>query len=367
MASVRLDEIHKTFDKKKYVIDDVSLCVEDKSFVVIIGPSGCGKTTLLNIIAGLELPTSGSVFINGNCVNKIEPKDRDIAMVFQSYALYPHLSVYENLAFALKVKQIRKDQIDKKVNDVAALLGIADLLGRKPKQLSGGQMQRVAIGKAIVRNPLVFLMDEPLSNLDANLKNSMRFELKKLHKELDTTFIYVTHDQVEAMTLATILVIMNEGKIQQVGTPYDVFMMPRNLFVGQFIGSPSMNVLECPITRRGKDNYANFLGMDLQIDIDYFKTNDHTNQIDNQILIGVRPDDFLISQSDIGIRVNIISYEVLGAEIILHCKPDIAVNKPLIVKASTNELLMKLHEVNICPKDERIHFFHPITGERLNK
>lgn len=364
MANVRLLSINKSFDGKKNVLDNISLCVEDKSFVVIIGPSGCGKTTMLNIIAGLELCTSGDIYINNKRVNDVEPKDRDIAMVFQSYALYPHLSVYDNLAFTLTIKRLPKDKIDHKVNNVAALLGISELLNRKPRQLSGGQMQRVAIGKAMVRNPAVFLMDEPLSNLDANLKTSMRYELSRLHKELGATFIYVTHDQIEAMTLATMLVVMNEGRIQQVGTPYEVYMKPRNMFVGQFIGTPSMNLFNCGITKQNNNYYANLLGLNLQVDI--LDTNEDAMCLGDRIIIGIRPEDFILCKNEIGIHVDIVHYEVLGSEIILHCEMEIS-ESFFVIRTTTDESLMDLKQINVLPRRERIHFFHPITGERLNK
>jgi len=239
MASVRLSRIVKTFDEGKRAVNDISLVIEDNSFVVLIGPSGCGKTTILNIIAGLEQPSSGSVYIGDQCVNDVEPKNRNIAMVFQSHTLYPHLSVFDNLAFALKIRHIDKHIIDEKVDRVAKLLRITEYLNKKPKKISGGEKQRVAIGRAIIREPSVFLMDEPLSSLDANLRVSMREELKKLYKELHTTFIYVTHDQNEAMTLATHLVVIDKGVIQQVGTPYET---DRNCHFGFFAVSGQNSV-----------------------------------------------------------------------------------------------------------------------------
>ena len=254
MARVILESVSKTFDSSSYAVNSLSLNVAEHSFLVLIGPSGCGKTTTLNMIAGLESISSGKIFIDEKCINDVEAKDRDIAMVFQTYALYPHLTVKDNLAFALKIRHVPKKDISAKIEKVSSLLGISQLLNRKPNQLSGGQMQRVAIGKAIMREPKVFLMDEPLSNLDASLRYKMRDELKKLHQSLNATFVYVTHDQIEAMTLGTEIAVMNEGVIQQVGSPYEVFTNPKNKFVAGFIGNPKMNFFECELKKAG-DKY----------------------------------------------------------------------------------------------------------------
>lgn len=307
MASVRLSRIVKIFDDEKRAVNDISLLIEDNSFVVLIGPSGCGKTTILNIIAGLEQPSSGSVYINDQCVNDVEPKNRNIAMVFQNYALYPHLSVFDNLAFALKIRHIEKDVIIEKVVTVAKLLRITELLKKKPKNISGGERQRVAIGRAIIREPSVFLMDEPLSNLDAHLRISMREELKKLYKELHTTFIYVTHDQNEAMTLATHLVVMDKGVVQQVGTPYDVFIAPQNTFVATFIGTYSMNIFDCDICH-GK---IDILGIQYEMNL--------TSYSQSIVTIGIRPEDFDISDRNAGIPLTIESFEILGSNTLLYC------------------------------------------------
>lgn len=260
MASVNLNNLYKTFDGSKYVVNGININIDDGAFLVIVGPSGCGKSTTLNLIAGLESVSKGDIYINENKVTDVEPKDRNIAMVFQGHALYPHLTVWGNLAFSLKVKRINKKLIEEKVRKIANMLGVSDLLKRKPHQLSGGQKQRVALGRAIIREPLVFLMDEPLSNLDANLKTSMREEIKRLHKELKATFVYVTHDQIEAMTLATQLVVMNDGKIQQIGRPYDVFMNPANIFVAKFIGTYPLNVIQCELTVKSDEFYINAFG-----------------------------------------------------------------------------------------------------------
>src|SRR5699024_3152720 len=244
MGSIQLKNVQKRYGKDVIAVDDFNLEINDKEFLVLVGPSGCGKSTALRMIAGLEEITSGEIYIDGKMVNDVLPKDRDIAMVFQNYALYPHMTVYDNMAFGLKLRKFKKEQIRQRVNDAAKILGLEGLLDRQPKALSGGQRQRVALGRAIVRNPKVFLMDEPLSNLDAKLRVQMRSELQKIHRRLQTTTIYVTHDQTEAMTMATRLVVMKDGIIQQVGEPKEVYDFPENVFVGGFIGSPSMNFLE---------------------------------------------------------------------------------------------------------------------------
>ncbi len=247
MAEVTLDKIAKTYPNGFKAVMDANLKVEDKEFVVLLGPSGCGKTTTLRMIAGLEEITEGTIKIGGRVVNDVEPKDRDIAMVFQNYALYPHMTVYENMAFGLKLRKTPKPEIEQRVKEAARILGIEQLLDRKPKQLSGGQRQRVAVGRAIVRNPKVFLFDEPLSNLDAKLRVQMRAELKRLHQNLQATIIYVTHDQVEAMTMADKIVIMKDGIIQQIGDPYSVYFEPKNKFVAGFIGTPAMNFINAKL------------------------------------------------------------------------------------------------------------------------
>jgi len=261
MIKVSLKNIKKVYDKNVVAVHDFNLDIHDKEFIVLVGPSGCGKSTTLRMIAGLEEISGGELYINDKLVNDVAPKDRYIAMVFQNYALYPHMTVYENMAFALKLRKVKKDVIDKKVKEAAEILGITDLLQRKPKALSGGQRQRVAIGRAIVREPQVFLMDEPLSNLDAKLRNQMRAELIKLRKRIDTTFIYVTHDQTEAMTLGDRIVIMKDGLVQQIDTPVEVYNHPYNLFVAGFIGTPQMNFFEGELVKNG-DVYSVSLGKD---------------------------------------------------------------------------------------------------------
>ena len=246
-------------------MQEFNLDIADKEFIVLVGPSGCGKSTTLRTIAGLEEITEGELYIDGKLVNDVAPKDRDIAMVFQNYALYPHMTVYDNMAFSLKLKKVPKAEIDRKVKEAAEILDITQYLDRKPKALSGGQRQRVAIGRAIVRSPKVFLMDEPLSNLDAKLRNQMRAEIIKLRQKIDTTFVYVTHDQVEAMTLGDRIVIMRDGFIQQIGTPQEVFNHPANLFVAGFIGTPQMNLFDAALSKKGDKYVATILGRDFEL------------------------------------------------------------------------------------------------------
>jgi multiple sugar transport system ATP-binding protein len=287
MSKVFLKDVGKTYPNGFVAVKHADVTVEDKEFVVLLGPSGCGKTTTLRMIAGLEEITAGTITIGDKVVNDVEPKDRDIAMVFQNYALYPHMSVYENMAFGLKLRKTPKPEIEKRVNDAAKILGIESLLDRKPKQLSGGQRQRVAVGRAIVRNPKVFLFDEPLSNLDAKLRGQMRAELKKLHLNLNATIIYVTHDQIEAMTMANKIVIMKDGVIQQIGAPYSVYFDPTNKFVAGFIGTPAMNFISAVIKKDGGKLVIQRDDMKISIPEKYeprFK-----DYIDKEIIFGIRP------------------------------------------------------------------------------
>ncbi len=285
MSNVILKNVKKTYDNNKVVINSVNLEIKDKEFIVLVGSSGCGKSTLLRMIAGLENITEGEIFIGDKKVNDVPPKDRDIAFVFQSYALYPHMTVKENIAFGLKMRKVPKAEIEKKVSQAAEILNLTEYLDRKPKQLSGGQRQRVALGRAIVRNPKVFLMDEPLSNLDAKLRVQMRSEIKKLHEKLQTTFIYVTHDQTEALTMGDRIVVLNNGNIAQIDTPDEVYNNPKNTFVAGFIGSPQMNFID------GKN-----LGLD------------------ENILYGIRPEKMVKPDGDIKLTVDVDISEMLGSE-----------------------------------------------------
>ncbi len=322
MASVRYDHVTKQFSETVKAVNDLSLDIKDKEFLVLVGPSGCGKTTALRLLAGLEDITSGTINIGDRVVNDVAPKDRDIAMVFQSYALYPHMSVYDNMAFGLKLRKMSKSEIDKRVKEAAGILGITHLLDRKPKQLSGGQRQRVAVGRAIVREPKVFLFDEPLSNLDAKLRVETRAGISKLHQRLGTTFIYVTHDQVEAMTMASRIAVMKDGILQQVGTPGELYDHPSNMFVAGFIGSPSMNFFDATV--RGSNGTIMFDTGTFQLPVptDTQETLRHRN--DEKYVIGIRPEDIYdaafqspgITSAAVDAQVDVV--EPMGSEIYLN-------------------------------------------------
>ncbi|MDI3517419.1 MAG: multiple sugar transport system ATP-binding protein [Thermotogota bacterium] len=322
MAQVVLEHVDKIYPNGVHAVKDANLTVEDKEFTVLLGPSGCGKTTTLRMIAGLEEITKGTIKIDGKVVNDVEPKDRDIAMVFQNYALYPHMTVYQNMAFGLKLRKFPKDEIDKRVREAARILGIEELLDRKPKQLSGGQRQRVAVGRAIVRNPKVFLFDEPLSNLDAKLRVQMRSELKKLHHRLEATIIYVTHDQIEAMTMADKIVIMRDGVIQQIGGPHEVYNKPANIFVAGFIGSPAMNFVNSTVIRGDGGLWIKASGFQVKVPKEYEDA--LADYIDKEIIFGIRPeniyDKFFARDAQpyntITGRVDVV--EPLGSETLLH-------------------------------------------------
>ena len=297
-------------------VQEFNLEIADKEFVVLVGPSGCGKSTTLRMIAGLEEITAGELWIGDKLMNNVEPKDRDIAMVFQNYALYPHMTVYENMAFSLKLKKTPKDVIDRKVREAAEILDITEYLDRKPKALSGGQRQRVAIGRAIVRDPAVFLMDEPLSNLDAKLRNQMRAEIIKLCQRIDTTFVYVTHDQTEAMTLGDRIVIMRDGFIQQIGTPQEVFDHPANLFVAGFIGTPQMNLFDARLTKNGDKYAVEVGGISVELSEDKQTRLNAKNVAPQEVTLGVRPDHMMLCES--GIKGTVDVSELMGPSIHLH-------------------------------------------------
>lgn len=311
MAKVELQNITKIYDKKK-VIDDVSLKIEDKEFLVLVGSSGCGKSTVLRMIAGLEEITEGKIFIGENCVNHTHPKDRDIAFVFQSYALYPHMSVFENIAFPLKMRNVSKEEIKTKVQKVADALDLNELLNRKPKQLSGGQRQRVALGRAIVREPKVFLMDEPLSNLDAKLRVQMRAEIKKLHKKLETTFIYVTHDQTEALTMGDRIAVIDKGVIQQVDTPENIYNKPANTFVGGFLGSPAMNFIDVKI----KDSQVEINGKMLNLS----ESQQHLLSGKTEVIAGIRAEKMNAIDHNFNFEAKVDIAEMLGSERVVYFK-----------------------------------------------
>ncbi|MBQ9765744.1 MAG: sn-glycerol-3-phosphate ABC transporter ATP-binding protein UgpC [Lachnospiraceae bacterium] len=324
MASLSLKNITKVYPNGFVAVKEFNLEVADKEFIIFVGPSGCGKSTTLRMIAGLEEISSGELWIGDKLMNDVEPKDRDIAMVFQNYALYPHMSVYDNMAFGLKLRKTPKDQIDKLVHEAAKILDIEHLLDRKPKALSGGQRQRVAMGRAIVRDPKVFLMDEPLSNLDAKLRVQMRIEISKLHQRLESTIIYVTHDQTEAMTLGTRIVVMKDGLIQQVDSPQNLYDKPQNLFVAQFIGSPQMNTIDAEVEKVGSDVVLNFGGNSIKLTEAKAKKLVDGGYVGKTVVLGIRPEDvhddemFISSSPDSVIEATIRVYELLGAEVYLY-------------------------------------------------
>ncbi len=327
-ASSEREKSFQYTDKGFIAVHDFNLDIEDKEFVVLVGPSGCGKSTTLRMIAGLEEITAGELYIGDKLVNEMAAKDRDIAMVFQSYALYPHMTVYDNMAFALKLRRLPKDEIDQAVREAAEILDITEYLRRKPKALSGGQRQRVAIGRAIVRRPQVFLMDEPLSNLDAKLRNQMRAEIIKLRQKVDTTFIYVTHDQVEAMTLGDRIVIMKDGLIQQVGTPQDVFDHPANQFVAGFIGSPQMNFFEVSLDARDDRYFITIDGKEITLCDDMQQVFQASGEKRKEVILGIRPEHIsLANESEAHMRAFVDVSEMMGSSIHLHANRD---KKPLV-------------------------------------
>ena len=320
-------------DKGVVAVQEFNLEIKDKEFIVLVGPSGCGKSTTLRMIAGLEEISEGELYIDDRLVNDVAPKDRDIAMVFQNYALYPHMTVYDNLAFALKLRHTPKDEIDKKVKEAAEILDITQYLGRKPKALSGGQRQRVAIGRAIVRNPQVMLMDEPLSNLDAKLRNQMRAEIIKLRERINTTFIYVTHDQTEAMTLGDRIVIMKDGFIQQIGTPQEVFSHPYNLFVAGFIGTPQMNMFDAKLVKNN-GKYAVQLGnLTVELSDDKQAALTKNNVAEQDVVLGVRPEHITLADDGIDARVDV--HEMMGSTVHLHVT---AMGRDVVLVVSTMDM-----------------------------
>ena len=324
MASLSLQHINKTYPNGFQAVKDFNLEIEDKEFIIFVGPSGCGKSTTLRMIAGLEEISGGTLKIGDKVMNDVEPKDRDIAMVFQNYALYPHMTVYDNMAFGLKLRKVPKDQIDKAVREAARILDLEKLLDRKPKALSGGQRQRVAMGRAIVRNPKVFLMDEPLSNLDAKLRVQMRIEISKIHQRLGATIIYVTHDQTEAMTLGTRIVVMKDGVVQQVDTPQHLYEQPGNLFVAGFMGSPQMNFLDAQIAEKGGDLIAKVGEYDVVIPAAKAKVLKDGGYVGKTVVLGIRPEDihdsqmFIEASPSVPMTSTVKVYELLGAEVFLY-------------------------------------------------
>ncbi|MBO3279286.1 ABC transporter ATP-binding protein [Intestinimonas butyriciproducens] len=371
MATVTLKNVKKIYDNKVTAVHDFNLEIADKEFIVLVGPSGCGKSTTLRMVAGLEEISEGDLLIGDKRMNDVEPKDRDIAMVFQNYALYPHMTVYENMAFALKLRKLPKDEIDKKVREAAEILDITSYLDRKPKALSGGQRQRVAIGRAIVRNPQVFLMDEPLSNLDAKLRNQMRAEIIKLRQRIDTTFIYVTHDQTEAMTLGDRIVIMKDGYIQQIGTPQEVFEHPANIFVAGFIGTPQMNLFDAKLVKTGGGYSVEVCGAMMPLSEKIQQGLADKGAETRPVTLGIRPEHIHLQngagEHTIAAKVDVS--EMMGSEIHLHVN---AGGKDVVLRIPTTELAEEQRggmgygtELHFTFREDLVHLFEPETGKNL--
>ncbi len=362
MAEVKLDNITKVFDKNIIAVKDLSLNIEDREFTVLVGPSGCGKSTVLRTIAGLTEPTKGNIYIDGKNVNDIAPKDRDVAMVFQNYALYPHMSVYDNLAFGLKLRKVKRAKISERIEKASEILGIKNLLKRKPRELSGGQKQRVAVGRAIVREPKVFLFDEPLSNLDAKLRVQMRAEISKIHNKLQATMIYVTHDQTEAMTMGDRIVVLKDGEIQQIADPINLYNKPDNIFVAGFIGSPSMNFIHGRIKAGNMKLFEN----------EFVKIGIGKNQAeklgpfnDKEIIWGIRPEHLIPTSEDGGnVFTAVISvFEPMGNEAFLYL--DLG-GCEIIARFKCERQFKVGEKVRLKPLVEKSHFFNPETGNRIN-
>ena len=366
MASLSLKNVTKKYPNGFVAVKEFNLEIADKEFIIFVGPSGCGKSTTLRMIAGLEDISSGELYIDDKLVNDVEPKDRDIAMVFQNYALYPHMSVYDNMAFGLKLRKTPKDEIDKKVHDAAKILDLEHLLDRKPKALSGGQRQRVAMGRAIVRSPKVFLMDEPLSNLDAKLRGQMRVEISKLHQRLETTIISVTHDQTEAMTLGTRIVVMKDGIIQQVDNPQNLYDKPCNKFVAGFIGAPQMNMIDATVGKDGALTTLSFGGHTVALSEAKSKKLEDAGYIGKVVTLGIRPEDLHDEESYLAMspksvfEATVRVYEMLGSEVLLYFDIEDAnfvakVNPRTTARpGDTIKLAMDLEKIHIFDKDTEL-------------
>ena len=367
MATIQLKNVFKRYDNGFEAVKDFNLDIQDKEFIIFVGPSGCGKSTTLRMVAGLEEITDGELFIDGKLMNYVEPKDRDIAMVFQNYALYPHMSVYENMAFSLKLKKTPKEEIDQKVREAAKILDLDELLDRKPAQLSGGQRQRVAMGRAIVRNPKVFLMDEPLSNLDAKLRVQMRTEISKLHQRLGNTIIYVTHDQTEAMTLGTRIVVMNHGVIQQVDTPKNLYNHPDNLFVAGFIGSPQMNFVKCDVVEKDGEICLVFGESTVTVSDNRAIILKENGYIGKQVMMGIRPEDLYDKEKSLReykdvVKATVSVYELVGSEVYLYFELA-GSNMVARVNADTNAAVGK--EVELYLDSDAMHLFDLETEKAI--
>lgn len=364
MANLSFKNIYKIYDGDVMAVKDFNLEIEDKEFVVFVGPSGCGKSTTLRMVAGLEEISKGELYIGDRLVNNVEPKDRDIAMVFQNYALYPQMTVRENMSYALKLAKTPKDEIDKKVAEAAEILGLEGYLDRKPKALSGGQRQRVALGRAIVRNPQVFLMDEPLSNLDAKLRVQTRAEITRLHEKLETTFIYVTHDQTEAMTMADKIVIMSDGEIQQVDSPSNVYFYPKNLFVAGFIGSPQINFLDARVVKENSSYFAEIGLEKIKILDEHGKNIEEKGFLNKEIIVGIRPEHIYDSnmKTETLIKGKVTFTETLGSEQYIYFDFN---GKELLSKISTGDFVKRNQEVDFYLDPEKLHFFDKETTNNI--
>ena len=367
MASLSLEHVTKVYPNGFEAVKDFNLEIQDKEFIIFVGPSGCGKSTTLRMIAGLEDISSGTLKIGDRVVNDVEPKDRDIAMVFQNYALYPHMTVYDNMAFGLKLRKVPKAEIDKMVREAAKILDLEKLLDRKPKALSGGQRQRVAMGRAIVRNPKVFLMDEPLSNLDAKLRVQMRTEIAKLHQRLGTTIIYVTHDQTEAMTLGTRIVVMKDGVVQQVDTPQNLYDKPGNLFVAGFMGSPQMNFLDAEVEVAGDKASLKIAGQSIELPPAKAKKVIEGGYAGKTVTFGIRPEDvddseMVVSTSKAVFESTINVYELLGAEVYLYFDLD---KFPITARVDSRTTARPGDKVKFAFDVEKIHIFDKETEKTI--
>lgn len=364
MASITLKNIVKTFSDGTTVVPNLNLEIKDKEFLILVGPSGCGKSTTLRMIAGLEDITSGELYIGDRKVNDVPPKNRDIAMVFQSYALYPHMTVYKNMAFALSLRKVPKTEIDRKVREAARILDIEKYLDRKPRALSGGQRQRVALGRAMVRDPAVFLLDEPLSNLDAKLRTEMRAQIARLHKNLATTFVYVTHDQTEAMTMADRIVVMRDGIINQVDTPENLYEHPKNMFVAGFIGTPQMNFIKAELSKRGSALYADFENYGIPLPQRLFDNENLNKYIGKQVVLGIRPEDLHTEKrwknadGSNTLKLTAELAEMMGSEIYIYSSVG---DKKIIAKVPSSEKIKSGMEVELYIDTEKPHIFDSNT------
>ena len=368
MANISLKNVFKVYPGDVTAVHDFSLEINDKEFIILVGPSGCGKSTTLRMIAGLEEISKGELYIGNNLVNEVPPKDRDIAMVFQNYALYPHMTVYKNMAFGLQLRKMPKDIINQKVEEAAKILDIEHLLNRKPKQLSGGQRQRVALGRAMVRNPAVFLLDEPLSNLDAKLRTSMRAELSKLHKRLGTTFIYVTHDQIEAMTMGDRIVVMKDGFVQQVDTPQNLYNLPCNIFVASFIGTPQMNFINAEVQKSENGFVAKFGDTFLPILPEKVSADVISVYQGKDITVGIRSENIHVEQAYMELNtsavidVKIELVELMGSETYLYGSCN---EVSLIAKIPPNNNLKSITTLRLALDCSKIHLFDKETGNAI--